>query len=108
MNQLVEIFVIESLQTEVNRSDSKTKKLFEKQKRFMSSNQYYPSLGRKKLKNVQDKYGNDLYEIRLDRKRRIIFVEKKERIIWLKICAHDELKRKNTIHVADNYTKDRC
>ncbi len=105
MNQQIEIIVIASLQIEVNESDDKTKKLFEKQKRFMSMNQYYPSLGRKKLKNVQDKYGNDLYEIRLDKKRRIIFVEKNERIIWLKICTHDELKRNNTIHVADNYTK---
>ena len=105
MNQQAEVIVIESLQREVNKSDDKTKKLFEKQKHFISINQYYPSLGRKKLKNVQDKYGNDLYEIRLDKKRRIVFVEKKECIVWLKICTHDELKRNNPIHVADNYTQ---
>ena len=99
----IKIVVIESLQIEINNSDDRTKKLFEKQKKFMELKPDYPSLGRKKLNNVADKYGNSLWEIRLDGKRRIIFVQREQIIIWLKFCNHDELTRKNTITVHDEY-----
>lgn len=100
----VEIIVIDSLKDAVSSSDPKTKKLFYKQKQFMEMNKDYPSLGKTKLKNVKDKYGNDLWEIRLDRKRRIVFIEKEEdKIIWLKICNHDELKRNNVVRAKDCY-----
>ena len=100
----IEIVIIDTLQAEIERSNEKTKKLFYKQKQFMEINPYFNSLGRKKLINVKDKYGNDLWEIRLDKNRRIIFVERgKDKIIWLKICNHDELIRKNIIRTKDCY-----
>ena len=99
----VEIIVIDSLKDTVDNSDPKTKKLFYKQKQFMEMNKDYPSLGKTKLKNIRDKYGNDLWEIRLDGKRRIAFIEKEDKIIWLKICSHDELKRKNVVRAKGCY-----
>lgn len=100
----INIFIIPSLKEYINNSDRKTKKLFEKQKEFMEDNSDYPSLGKTKLINVFDKYENPLWEIRLDRKRRIVFFEKDEKtIIWLKICTHDELNRNNKIRVKDTY-----
>ena len=98
------VIVIDSLKDEIKRSDLKTQKLFEKQKRFMEINPHYNSLGRTKLNNVTDKYGRDLWEIRLDGKRRIVFIKKDEAtFVWLKVCSHDELRRKNVINVSDNY-----
>ena len=100
----VKIVIIESLQQTINLSDAKTQKLFYKQKQFMELNPNYPSLGRTKLKNVCDKYGAPLWEVRLDQKRRIIFVERDNGlIIWLKICTHDELSRKDIISIKDDY-----
>ncbi|MCK9197988.1 MAG: hypothetical protein M0P49_00075 [Bacilli bacterium] len=97
--------VIASLEEEIKRGDNVTKKLFYKQKRFMEINPNYPSLGKTKLENVKDKYGNELFEVRLDGKRRIACLEKKENehYIWLKICSHDEIKRKNIIFVDGEY-----
>jgi len=70
----------------------------------MSLDPFYPSLGRTKLKNVVDKYNNPLWEVRLDKKRRIIYVEKDDtEIIWLRICSHDELKRNDKIIIRDCY-----
>lgn len=96
--------IIDSLRVAVDYSDYRTKKLFYKQKQFMERFPNYPSLGRKKLKNIVDKYNNQLWEIRLDRKRRIVYVEREGNlVIWLKICSHDELVRKNIINVSDSY-----
>ncbi|MFA5798076.1 MAG: hypothetical protein WC892_00720 [Patescibacteria group bacterium] len=67
----------------------------------MSLYPYYGSLGRKKLENVCDQYGNFLEEIRLNRHWRVVFVARDEgkRIIWLKICNHDEIARNNQLHI---------
>lgn len=99
------IEVLGSLQKEIERADKKTQKLFYKQKDFMEMNPYYPSLGRTKLENVTDKYNDPLWEIRLNRKDRIVFVEREggRRVIWLKIVDHDALVRKNTIHAKGDY-----
>ena len=100
----ITIVIIEALQQTIGLSDPKTQKLFYKQKEFMELNPNYPSLGRTKLKNVCDKYGMPLWEIRLDSKKRIVFVERDNGlVIWLKICGHDELIRKNIIIIKDNY-----
>lgn len=100
----ITIVVISSLQAEIDNGDQRLKKLFEKQMRFMKINPYHTSLGRTKLRNVFDKYGNELWEIRLNRKDRVAFVEKSQTwFVWLKLCTHDELKRKNTIFVQDCY-----
>ena len=105
--QRIKIVVIDSLQKIIENSDARTRKLFEKQKRFMELKPYYNSLGRTKLRNVTDQYGNSLWEIRLDGKRRIVFVEKIEsneiKIIWLKICSHDELIRNDIIRINGSY-----
>ena len=72
----------------------------------MEINPYYNSLGRKQLYNAYDKYGAPLCEIRLDGKRRIAFVERgKDKVIWLRICTHDELnkKGKTIIRIEDEY-----
>ncbi len=97
--------ILASLQQEINRADEKTKKLFEKQKRFMIEYPHYPSLGRKKLEGVCDKYGDQLWEIRLNIRDRIVFVERDngKRIIWLKIVSHDDLGRNDTIHAKGDY-----
>lgn len=97
--------IISSLREAIDGSDDLTKKLFSKQKKFMEINPNYPSLGKTKLENVKDKYGNDLFEIRLDKKRRIACTEKEQNkhYVWLKICSHDELKRKNTIFADGDY-----
>lgn len=99
------IEILPSLQKDVQEADAKTKKLFEKQKQFMQAFPNYPSLGRKKLEGVCDKYGDQLWEIRLNIKERIVFVERDsgQRIIWLKIVSHDELVRKNVIHAKGEY-----
>lgn len=73
----VRVEIIASLKREIENGDNITKKLFYKQKRFMEINPNYPSLGKTKLENVKDKYGNGLFEVRLDGKRRIICLEKK-------------------------------
>jgi hypothetical protein len=101
----ITVEVLESLQKEVNKSEPKIKKLFDKQKRFMELNAWYPSLGRTKLQGVCDKYDDPLWEIRLNKKDRIVFVERDngDRVIWLKIIDHDSLARKNTIHAKGNY-----
>ena len=100
----IEINVLYSLEQEIRTSDTKTKKLFEKQKTFMGANPHHPSLGRTKLVNVCDKYGNHLWEVRMDGKRRIVFVERgTSTIIWLKICSHDEIRRNSVIRVKDDY-----
>ncbi len=106
----ITVEVLESLQKEVDKGGPKIKKLFEKQKRFMEMNPNYPSLGRTKLQGVFDKYGDPLWEIRLNKKDRIVFVERNsgERVIWLKIVDHDSLVRKNTIHAKGNYKDTPC
>ena len=100
----IRIETIESLIVQlekISQSDPKIKKLFEKQKQFMERYQNYPSLGRKKLENVEDQFGNALEEIRLNKRWRIVFIVKDSgrRLVWLKICNHDELSRKNRIIV---------
>jgi len=67
----------------------------------------YPSLGRTKLEGVSDKYNDDLWEIRLNRKDRIVFVERDngKRVIWLKIVSHDDLTRNNVIYAKGDYKK---
>ena len=97
--------VLSSLQVEIKRADQRTQKLFEKQRRFMEQYPDYPSLGKKKLNGVYDKYGNPLWEIRLGIKERIVFVEKEggKRVVWLKVVRHDALTRKNVIHVEGDY-----
>lgn len=99
------IEVLSSLQAYVDEADAKTKKLFEKQKQFMEEYPNYSSLGRKKLQGICDKYGDQLWEIRLNIKERIVFVERDsgQRIIWLKIVSHDELVRKNVVHAKGEY-----
>ena len=98
------IVIVPSLQKYINSADPKIQKLFKKQKEFMETRPYHNSLGRTKLRNVFDKYGNQLWEIRLNLRDRIAFVERSQNcIIWLKICSHDELKRKNVIRVEDVY-----
>lgn len=101
----ITIEILPSLQKEVDGADPKTKKLFMKQKQFMIDDPQYPSLGRTKLINVFDKYNDQLWEIRLNKKERIVFVERDsgKRVIWLKIVSHDELIRKNTIHAKGDY-----
>jgi hypothetical protein len=105
---MVIIEVIPSLEKIVESSDKLTKKLFSKQKEFMEINPNYPSLGKTKLKNIKDKYGNDLFEIRLDGKRRIVLIEKEQNqhYVWLKICSHDEIKRNNIIFADGCYEMD--
>lgn len=107
---MAKIDIILSLEEAVESSDKLTKKLFYKQKRFMEIDPNYPSLGKTKLENVKDKYGNDLFEVRLDGKRRIVCIEKKQNqyYIWLKICSHDELKRKNVIFADGDYDSKQC
>ena len=101
---VITVVVVPSLQKEINRSDPKTKKLFEKQRIFMEKYPYYNSLGRTKLQNVKDKYDVDLEEIRLDKQRRIVLVKRDEtKVIWLKICSNDELIRTNIIRIKDDY-----
>ena len=98
------IIVLPSLQEIIDGSDERQKKLFVKQKRFMELNPNHNSLGRTKLKNVCDKYGRELWEIRLNQKDRIVFIEKEQsQVVWLKLCTHDELSRRNTIFVDDTY-----
>ena len=99
--------VLPSLQEAVNQADPKIQKLFSKQKQFMTDNPFYPSLGRTRLENVCDKYGDPLWEIRLNKKDRIVFVQRDsgQRIIWLKIVSHDELVRKNTIQAKGEYKR---
>ena len=99
------IEILDSLQQEINKADQKTKKLFEKQKKFMTEYPNYPSLGRKKLEGGYDKYGDPLWEIRLNIRDRIVFIEKDNgnRVIWLKIVSHDDLERNNTIHAKGVY-----
>lgn len=99
------IEVVASLERAIGCSDDKTKKLFQKQKQFMSLYPNYPSLGRTKLENITDKYGNPLWEIRLDRKRRIVFVERDNgtRVIWLKLVTHDDIARNQSLSPQDEY-----
>lgn len=102
--QAVQVVAIEALKSQLDAlaaSDPKIRKLFEKQKQFMSLHPYYNSLGRRKLENVRDQYGNSLEEIRLNRYWRVVFVARDEgrRIIWLKICNHDEIARNNQLHI---------
>jgi len=102
--QNVEVIVIEALSLQIQRmaaSEPRIKKLFEKQKQFMTLHPYYNSLGRKKLENVCDQYGNPLEEIRLNGYWRVVFVARDEgkRIIWLKVCDHDEIARNNQLHI---------
>jgi len=103
----IEIKFIKSFQSDLKKLDPKTNKLIQKQKEFMNRDYNHNSLGRKKLRNVKDKFGNEIWEIRLDKKRRIVFVEKVNNgsveIIWLKICSHDELARKNVLRVKGDY-----
>lgn len=97
--------VLPSLQTQIDQADVKIRKLFEKQKTFMMGYPNYPSLGKKKLKGVCDKYGDQLWEIRLNVRDRIVFVERDggRRVVWLKMVDHDQLIRKNTIHAKGEY-----
>ncbi len=99
-----QIIVIEALASQLDglaASDPRIRKLFEKQRQFMSMHPYYNSLGRKKLESVCDQYGNQLEEIRLNGYWRVVFVARDEgkRIIWLKICNHDEIARNNQLHI---------
>ena len=93
------IIICASLQAEIDNADERTRKLFSKQKSFMSEMSDYPSLARKKLRNITDKYGNPVWEIRLDIHRRIAFVVKDGLVIWLKIMRHDEVARHRVIQV---------
>lgn len=100
----VEIVVIEALKLQLEElaaSEPKLKKLFEKQRKFMSLHPYYNSLGRKKLENIRDQYGNQLEEVRLNGYWRVVLVPRDngKRIIWLKICNHDEIARNNQLYI---------
>lgn len=100
----MQIVVIEALQAQVNElaaSDPRIRKLLDKQRQYMSLYPYYTSLGRKKLVNVCDQYGNPLEEIRLNQYWRVVLIARDEgkRIIWLKICSHDEIARNNELHI---------
>ncbi len=99
----ITVEILPSLQMDIDQADSKVKKLFEKQKKFMTDYPNYPSLGKKKLEGVCDKYGDQLWEIRLNIRDRIVFVERENKVVWLKIVDHDELVRKNTIHAKGDY-----
>ena len=99
----ITVEILPSLQMDIDQADSKVKKLFEKQKKFMTDYPNYPSLGKKKLEGVCDKYGDQLWEIRLNIRDRIVFVERENKLVWLKIVDHDELVRKNTIHAKGDY-----
>lgn len=101
----ITVEILPSLQRDIDQAAGKVKKLFEKQKKFMTDYPNYPSLGKKKLEGVCDKYGDQLWEIRLNIKDRIVYVERDggQRVIWLKIVDHDELIRKNTIHAKGEY-----
>jgi hypothetical protein len=101
----VRVEIIAALEEQVNSlsaSDPKIRKLFEKQRRFMSLNPYYPSLGRKRLENVHDQYGNSLEEVRLNKYWMIVFIVKDDgrRVVWLKICSHDEIARRNQLNIS--------
>ena len=99
----ITVEILPSLQMDIDQADSKVKKLFEKQKKFMTDYPNYPSLGKNKLEGVCDKYGDQLWEIRLNIRDRIVFVERENKVVWLKIVDHDELVRKNTIHAKGDY-----
>ncbi|HLD17702.1 MAG TPA: hypothetical protein VJB99_01345 [Patescibacteria group bacterium] len=102
--QSLRVEIVESLRLQVAGGDTRTKKLFYKQKEFMEKFSDYPSLVKKKFHNVFDKYGSSLFEIRLDIKRQIVFVERgPDKVVWLKICNHDELTKKELICVHDDY-----
>jgi hypothetical protein len=96
---MADIVVLQTLIDYVEQQDVRTKKLFLKQKKFMEMNPFYPSLGRKTLTNVKDRYGNMLFEIRLNIHRRIICLERNSKIYWLKITTHDEIRRNNIISI---------
>jgi hypothetical protein len=100
----IRVEVITALDTQVDKlskSEPKIRKLFDKQRQFMSLNSYYPSLGRKKLQNVFDQYGNSLEEIRLNQYWRIVFIlrDNGQRAVWLKLCNHDEISRSNQLFI---------
>lgn len=100
----VYVVVIDALKIQLDelaQSDPKIRKLFDKQKQFMTLYPYYNSLGRKKLENIHDQYGNPLEEIRLNSYWRVVFVARDEgkRIVWLKICNHDEIARNNLLNI---------
>jgi hypothetical protein len=99
--QIVIIDALSSQLDELAASDPRIRKLFDMQKRFMSLYPYYSSLGRRKLVNVRDQYGNDLEEVRLNSYWRIVFVARDngKRIIWLKICDHDEIARNSRLNI---------
>ena len=102
--QSVQIVVIETLELQVDElaaSDPKIRKLFNKQRQFMSLYPFYNSLGRKRSEEVRDQHGNQLEEIRLNKNWRVVFVARDggKRIIWLKICNHDEIARNNKLHI---------
>ncbi|MEK9151786.1 MAG: hypothetical protein AAB692_00270 [Patescibacteria group bacterium] len=102
--EAIRIEVIAALEKQVNdlsSSDPKIKKLFDKQRQFMSLHPYYPSLGRKKLQNVSDQHGNPLEEIRLNKYWRVVFIVRDEgqRVVWLKLCDHDEIARNNRLFI---------
>ena len=100
----IEVDVIAALEEQVNEltaSDQKIKKLFDKQRQFMSLYPYYPSLGRKKLQNVRDQHGNPLEEIRLNKYWRVVFIVRDDgrRVVWLRLCNHDEIARSSQIFI---------
>lgn len=102
--QEVQIIVIDALKVQVMElaaADPKIRKLFDKQKEFMSRFPFYNSLGRKKLENVCDQHGNPLEEIRLNKDWRVVLVARDggKRIIWLKLCRHDEIARNTQLHI---------
>lgn len=101
---VVHVVVIDALRVQLDelaKSDPKIRKLFDKQKQFMGLYPYYNSLGRKKLENVCDQYGNPLEEVRLNSYWRVVLVARDEgkRVIWLKICSHDEIARTSLLNI---------
>lgn len=101
MNSIT-VEVIDILSDNVKRRDKKIQKLFWKQKEMMEKHHDYPSLGKTKLKGVVDNSGNELWEVRLNRELRVVYLDKIEsdkKVIWLKICTHDEIKKNNVINI---------
>jgi hypothetical protein len=99
---LVTVEIIGILLDNLKKRDKKIQKLFYKQKEMMEKYYNYPSLGKTKLINVVDNKGNELWEIRLNKELRIVYLDKTKsdnKVIWLKICTHDEIKKNNVINI---------
>ena len=98
----IKVEVIDMLLDNIKRRDEKLQKLFWNQKEMMERYYDYLSLGKTKLKGVVDNFGNELWEVRLNRELRIVYLDKiklDKKVIWLKICTHDEIKKNNVINI---------